>query len=151
MQQDYKAASKTSVDLAQWARKISREWRILFGTSNITELTPETFADCIFGSEDVEDNVEDSENSTNSTAVSWFVLFTDGIECGPCRTAKTNLMRLGSSAVGLGLRVAFVNCQKYRTFCTEEQDAPKPPHSPFVKAWSRSRLERQTHPEGVVL
>jgi hypothetical protein len=35
------------------------------------------------------------------SARAWVVLFTDGLTCAPCRTAKTNLMRLSASVRGL--------------------------------------------------
>ena len=144
MQQDYTKPDPNkrlhSTGVAEWVRSISAEWRILFGTSNITELTPQTFNPTIFGQ---------PEGVAKNT--SWFVLFTDGITCGPCRTAKTNLMRLGSSSAGLGLRVAFVNCKQHRNFCKTEHAAPKSPHAPFIKAWPRSSKQRERNREGVML
>jgi hypothetical protein len=33
----------------------------------------------------------------------WIVLFTDGLECGPCKTAQTNMMRLSAGLGQAGL------------------------------------------------
>jgi len=145
MQQDYKRPDPnrplSAEGVADWVRSVAVEWRILFGISNVTELTPATFNEELFGN-------ATSPEFQNST---WFVLFTDGTTCGPCRTAKTNLMRLGASSAGLSVRVAFVDCQKHRRFCRDEHGAPKAPHSPFIKIWPRSVAQRKLNRPGTLL
>ena len=52
------------------------------------------------------------------------VLFMDGETCGPCRSAKTNALRLSAGLMGSGADavVSFVNCGRdsdVRKFCSE--------------------------------
>eukprot|EP00750_Incisomonas_marina_P032337 INCI9142.4.p1 GENE.INCI9142.4~~INCI9142.4.p1 ORF type:complete len:984 (+),score=126.33 INCI9142.4:332-2953(+) len=148
MQQDYSrqdvSKQLTADGVAAWVRTIAAEWRVLFSRSNITELTPKTFNAALFGD-------DQSEVGTETNGTSWFVLFTDGTACGPCRTAKTNLMRLGASAAGLSVRVAFVDCKRHRSFCRNEHQAPQAPHAPYIKAWPRTVAQRKRNREGVML
>lgn len=39
----------------------------------------------------------------------WFVVFTDGVYCGACRSAMTNALRLSAGLTGMA-QVAVVNC-----------------------------------------
>ena len=73
-----------------WARSIAREWRFLFSYGQVEKISASSF----------------NENGTvgNSTDA-WVVMFTDGLDCGPCKTAKTNLMRLAASMRGLPVQV----------------------------------------------
>ncbi len=168
MQQDLVNKPHPSVPQAEqvqlvtrWVRQVAAEWRVLFGLSKVVEMTPDQLKATLFGSggDDDDNNGESSNggsssNNNNNSNInsSWFVLFTDGTACGPCRTAKTNLMRLGAAAAGLGgVRVAVVDCTRHRRFCTDEHQAPASPHAPFVKVWPRSRAARRRRPEGQML
>jgi hypothetical protein len=153
MQQDYAnpdgKKQLSSDGVALWVRRIAAEWRVLFAQSNVVELTPATFNATLFR-DGTRDGVG-AHSAVESSNASWFVMFTDGTACGPCRTAKTNLMRLGASTAGLSLRVAFVDCQKHRRFCKEVHGAPQPPHAPFIKAWPRTLSQRRRSRDGVML
>lgn len=63
-----------------WAREIAEEWRWLFASASLPALTPATFNATV---------LEDDSSL-------WLVLFTDGTECGPCKTAQTNMLRLSA-------------------------------------------------------
>lgn len=66
----------------------------------------------------------------------WVVLLLDGLECGPCKTAKTNMLRLsaGISPLGLG-KVGFLDCQPpdRRELCYNHLGLPAAPHAPQVR------------------
>lgn len=64
--------------------------------------------------------------------------FTDGFDCAPCKTAKTNMLRLSAGLRGMA-QVGVVNCeaQENREFCYQHQGVPASPHAPQVKAWRR--------------
>lgn len=80
----------------------------------------------------------------NSTQA-WVVMFTDGVECSTCRTAKTNLMRLAASLTGLPVRVGLVDCEQpfQKDFCYSTHALPTPPHRPVLKLWGAGKKHLQ--------
>ena len=66
--------------IVNWAREIAEEWRWLFASASLPALTPATF----------------NETVLQDDSSLWLVLFTDGTECGPCKTAQTNMLRLSA-------------------------------------------------------
>ena len=74
-----------------WALAIAAEWRYLFAASNVTSLDAGSFDATVLRSERA-----------------WLVMFSDGLVCSQCRTAKTNLMRLSASLRGLPVGLGIV-------------------------------------------
>ena len=68
----------------------------------------------------------------------WVVLYTDGLACAPCRTAKTNLMRLSASLRALPVGVGYVDCEApgNRQLCAAT-GLPAPPHAPEWRGFGR--------------
>lgn len=64
------------------------------------------------------------------------ILFVDGVECAPCKTAKTNMLRLSAGLRGLDAGVGYVDCEEgeNRQFCNDI-GLPPPPHAPQVRAF----------------
>jgi thiol-disulfide isomerase/thioredoxin len=124
MQEFDSSTPKTADAIAAWARAVHAEWRWLFARSQLQALTAGDFeaGGVVAGSEEF-----------------WAVLLLDGLECGPCKTAKTNMLRLsaGLAPGGLG-RVGFLDCQppEHRALCTRI-GVPAPPHAPQVRGWQR--------------
>ena len=124
MQQDALETAQAGPDaLAAWAGEVAREWRWLFANADVTTLTGEAFDETVLGSPDF-----------------WLVLFVDGEDCGPCRVALTNLVRLSAGVRGLA-RVGVVDCEL-------EVDAPgggvcarvgvpPAPHAPVIRVFRR--------------
>jgi thiol-disulfide isomerase/thioredoxin len=106
-----------------WVLETAAEWRWLFSSANIAPVAGEAgFAGAVLASPDF-----------------WLLLLIDGLDAGPSRVARTNLMRLGASAAGR-VRVGVVDCE------AEEPDweagglcarlgAPRPPHAPILRAF----------------
>jgi hypothetical protein len=81
-------------------------------------------------------------DSTASTASSLLdsAAPSDGFECGGCKTAKTNILRLSGGLRSGGVanaRVAVVDCEEVESakLCYEHQLIPSAPHAPVVKMW----------------
>lgn len=116
-----------AASLTAWVRAVAAEWRYLFGHADLAKVTPDTFADTVLRSEDM-----------------WVVAFIDSPDCGACRVALTNMMRLSARLRGMA-RVAVVDCSddsragavSMEHFCYTQQGLPRPPHAPIVRAWSR--------------
>lgn len=68
--------------IVSWAREIAEEWRWLFASASLPSLTAETFNATVLEDDSL-----------------WIVLFTDGTECGPCKTAQTNMLRLSAGKI----------------------------------------------------
>ena len=110
------------------------EWRWLFArAAAVARLDDQNFA----------------AEVSNSTAL-WIVLFTDGFECGPCKTAQTNMLRLAAGLDGLA-RVGVVDCEPaaMHAYCQATHGMPLPPHAPQIKAWRRG--PKQADDPGEVL
>jgi len=112
-------------NLATWAREVAVEWRWLFSSSDVRE---------IVGWRGFRRNVIRSLDF-------WLVLFLDGTECGPCRTARTNLMRLSASSRGR-VRTGLVDCETEEPGHAEgglcaKLGMPPPPHAPRLLAFHR--------------
>jgi len=120
MYQQYKGPPVPEQILA-WVRDVAGEWEFLLNYGNVQTVNASIFQDVL--------------NTTDMVVV----LFTDGLECQPCKTAKTNLMRLSSSLAAMPLQTLLVDCQDpgNQDFCYTEHQIPAPPHRPVLKAWPR--------------
>ena len=107
--------------LAEWVRKIAREWRYLISRSTLHTITsPDQFHQVVV-------------NTTDFVVVA----FMDGFECSSCKTARTNAMRLSASLRGFrGVAVAVVDCDSVAMegVCSLQQ-LPSPPYAPVVKGY----------------
>ena len=57
-------------------------------------------------------NPEDFDKTVIRSEAMWVVMFSDGLVCSQCRTAKTNMMRLSAGLRGLPVRVGIVDCEE---------------------------------------
>ena len=124
-QQEYdKSESLEPQAIVDWAREIAEEWRWLFQNAALPELSADGFASTVLEDEAL-----------------WLVLFTDGTECGPCKTAQTNMLRLSAGLAESGAKVGMLDCEPpaMREYCTRVHGMPEPPHAPQVKAWRRGK------------
>lgn len=119
--------------IAAWAKEVAAEWAWLFHAAKPARLNASNFA----------------EEVSSSTAL-WLVLFTDGFECGPCKTASTNMLRLAAGLDGMA-RVGVVDCEpaEMHDYCQTVHGMPLPPHAPQIKAWRRGK--KATDDPGEVL
>lgn len=115
-------ASASADDVVTWARQVAREWRWLFANSELHDMRPVDW---------------DEGGSVQNSTDMWVVLFTDGQDCKPCKSAKTNLMRLSSSVLGLPVACGVLDCAVHRSFCHELHQLPPSPFRPVVKLWPR--------------
>mmetsp|Transcript_43933 Transcript_43933/g.85931 ORF Transcript_43933/g.85931 Transcript_43933/m.85931 type:complete len:228 (+) Transcript_43933:869-1552(+) len=106
--------------MAKWAIEVHKEWQWLFSRSGLVRL-------------DAGDSWTKGVVQSNDFVL---VLFLDGLECGPCKTAKTNMMRLSAGLRGLDVSVAYFDCEppENRAKC-QDIGLPQPPHAPQVWAW----------------
>ena len=111
---------RTPDAIRSWALAIAAEWRYLFAASNVTSLDAGSFDATVLRSERA-----------------WLVMFSDGLVCSQCRTAKTNLMRLSASLRGMPVGVGLVDCEQpaNRELCYETHALPPSPHRPQLKMW----------------
>ena len=111
---------RTPDAIRSWALAIAAEWRYLFAASNVASLDAESFGATVLRSESA-----------------WVVMFSDGLVCSQCRTAKTNLMRLSASLRGLPVGVGLIDCEQpsNRALCYETHALPPSPHRPQLKMW----------------
>ena len=114
---------KDVASVTSWIRAVTKEWRWLFATANIIDISSEQqFRDTVL----------------NSTQF-WVVAFMDGVDCSACKTAKTNAMRLSASLRGYesDVKVAVVDCEEpdAKALCYELQGMPARPHAPVVKGY----------------
>ena len=126
VQQEYDDHNRDVATVAKWVREVAKEWKWLFARSNLTHITsPQHFNQRVIDSPDF-----------------WVLLLLDGLECGPCKTAKTNMMRLSAGLLGLsGVSTGYFDCSvnnTHRTFCAT-LELPSSPHSPQVRAWRRGK------------
>jgi len=107
--------------IVEWVQSIATEWRFLLSQSNVIMTNASAFQEIL--------------NTTDMV----LTLFTDGVECMPCKTARTNLMRLSASLASFPLRVAVVDCEQPENteLCYTDHGVPQPPHRPVLKAWPR--------------
>ena len=119
--QEYQDGSFEPEAIAEWTRKIAREWRYLLSQGRLHSLT----------------TVADFERVVVNSTDFVVVAFMDGFDCASCKTAKTNAMRLSASLRGYeGVSVAVVNCdsESMSEFCSTQQ-LPLPPFAPIVKGY----------------
>lgn len=107
--------------IVEWAQSIAAEWRFLLSRSNVIMTNASSLQDIL--------------NTTDMV----LTLFTDGVECMPCKTARTNLMRLSASLASFPLRTAVIDCEQPENaeLCYTEHGLPPSPHRPVLKAWPR--------------
>ena len=113
-----------SVDgVKSWIRKVEKEWKWLFKTSNIIMI----------------ENKEQFQHEVLNSTTFWVVAFMDGMDCSACKTAKTNAMRLSASLRGFykDVQVGVVDCEEpeARELCYDDQQLPSRPHAPVVKGY----------------
>jgi thiol-disulfide isomerase/thioredoxin len=131
MHQDAHAVANSGVDaIAAWALEVRREWVWLFGAAELAELNGETFPAAVQG-------------ETDEARDFWLVLFLDGEDCGPCRVARSNVVRLSAGVRGLA-RVGVLDCDAEEPGWHEggicrRLGLPAPPHQPVVRAFRRGR------------
>eukprot|EP00912_Choanoflagellata_sp_UC4_P000423 UC4_evm2s261 len=82
-QQEFQG-TRDAESLMTWAKRVQNEWLWLFHRANLLQAHVGTIEHDILPSEDL-----------------WIMIFTDGFECAPCKTAKTNAMRLSAGLMGL--------------------------------------------------
>jgi len=121
-QQIYHDASSQGADATiEWSRRVANEWLWLFARANLTTADHTTIESVVLPSKDL-----------------WVIVFSDGLDCAPCKTAKTNAMRLSAGLRGLA-KIGILDCDasdENREVC-DQHGAPQPPHAPMVKAWRR--------------
>ncbi|EKX40209.1 hypothetical protein GUITHDRAFT_113690 [Guillardia theta CCMP2712] len=123
--------SKDPDSIISWARAVAKEWKWLYSQTDVpTFKTSSDFRDNVLGSLDL-----------------WFVVFTDGVFCGPCRTAITNLLRLGAGVAGLA-KAAIVDCEadEMHGLCYDDIKLPPPPHSPEIRIFRKGPKDNTTAP-----
>jgi thiol-disulfide isomerase/thioredoxin len=138
MVQRYRKKERKPEEIREWAKTIADEWTYLFHASNVTTIEAPAFRRTV---------LEDEKSM-------WIVMFSDGLACAQCRTAKTNMMRLSSGLHGLPIRIGIVDCERpeSRGLCYGKGDdaadgpdggateqismgLPDPPHRPQCRAW----------------
>ena len=127
LQQGYDMGAQSSAEhIVAWARTIAREWTWLWAHSDVRRL----------GS-----RAEFDATVTNSTLF-WAVIFLDGETCAPCKTAKTNALRLSASLLRSApdsAGVATLDCAstaELRAWCSETIGVPAAPHAPHVRGFA---------------
>mmetsp|Transcript_15762 Transcript_15762/g.23152 ORF Transcript_15762/g.23152 Transcript_15762/m.23152 type:complete len:667 (+) Transcript_15762:33-2033(+) len=110
--------SKTADSLVTWARQVAEEWTWLYASAVLEPLNTDAAFDQV----------------VLSSKMLWFVVFTDGVYCGQCRTAMTNALRLSAGVAGMA-KVGVVNCEEdsAQALCYERARLPAPPHAPEVR------------------
>ena len=124
--------ARTPEAIREWALAVAAEWRYLFAASNVTSLDAGSFGGAVLHSE-----------------AAWLVMFSDGLVCSQCRTAKTNLMRLSASLRGLPVGVGLVDCEQEhnRRLCYTTHQLPPTPHRPLLKVWRSGDKRADTAPD----
>eukprot|EP00960_Hanusia_phi_P047237 758314-Hanusia_phi.AAC.2 len=123
--------SKDPEKIISWARAVAKEWRWLYSQTDVpTFKSSSDFRRSVLGSLDL-----------------WFVVFTDGMFCGPCRTAITNLLRLSAGVAGLA-KAAIVDCEadEMHGLCYDDVKLPPPPHSPEIRIFRKGPKDNATAP-----
>lgn len=125
---------KSSERVRAWALDTAREWWYLFDHANVSQLSAQTFTSAV---------IDDEQRA-------WIVLFTDGFACAPCRTARTNLLRLSASLRGLPVGIGVVDCERPTNvaYCRQVHKMPERPHAPAFLAWPRGPKRRGGDLEG---
>jgi hypothetical protein len=123
--------SKDADTLTKWARQVAEEWTWLYSQAILEPIkSNEAFDELVLASNSL-----------------WFLVFTDGVYCGACRTAMTNALRLSSSVAGVA-KVGVVNCEDEQTqyLCYERVKLPPPPHSPQVRIFKSGPKDHASSP-----
>jgi len=129
--QEYSGNKDSAEDLVAWATAVGKEWRWLFRRSRlVTFASPDHFLAAVAdvpgaltsnqvkapsakvrGLEDAAwAAAEASGGGLIGGGAFWVIMFSDGVDCQPCKTAKTNLMRVAAGLHGLPARVGVVDC-----------------------------------------
>ncbi|GMI43848.1 hypothetical protein TrCOL_g9998 [Triparma columacea] len=116
-------ANQPEPQIREDAFEVAAEWLWLFDRAKVEKIK---------GKDEFEEKVVNSEEF-------HIVLFLDGETCAPCRSAKTNALRLSAGLLsgGGGGVVSFVNCAttEMRKFCVDDVGIPQAPHAPQVLGW----------------
>jgi thiol-disulfide isomerase/thioredoxin len=126
MHQDAHTISMNGPDpIIEWVTNVQREWLWLFANANIAELDSESFPAAVQGESD-------------EAKEFWLVLFQDGEDCGPCRVARSNIVRLAAGVNGLA-NVGILDCdaEEYDGSLCQRLGLPSPPHQPVIRAFRR--------------
>jgi len=98
--------------------EVAEEWVWLFARSQVNKL--------VSREEFLQNVIEDKENF-------HIVSFLDGLTCGPCKSARTNALRLSAGLLGhegaRNVTVSFFDCSLDRDFC-REAGVSSPPFAP---------------------
>lgn len=127
----YQASGLSSEAIVEAARNVAAEWMWLFARSNVTQIAnPDAFRREVMTAEEFH-----------------VILFTDGVTCAPCRSSKTNALRLSAGLAGSGSSavVRFFDCsasQWNSNFCTQDVGVPPPPHAPQVRGFGTGNKTR---------
>ena len=113
--------NKDVAGISEWARQVEKEWRYLFANSNLVRLNHSNF-----------------QRTVLNTTEFWVVCFLDGLDCSSCKTASTNMLRLGAALNGMA-RIGIVDCseESEHDFCYSNQEIPRAPHPAIVKVWGK--------------
>ena len=175
--QEFLGDKDNGVELVAWAAAVAREWAWLFDRAAVTSFRDPTHffkalvatAPRTGASASATAHVagaagnEGEDSGTGDVGTLWLVLFTDGVDCQPCKTAKTNLLRVSAGLFGLPAAVGVVDCTQptLAAFCYQagkclghapgtaaEEDwvaaavqllpchaLPAAPHAPVLKAF----------------
>jgi len=140
--QEYLGNKDNGQELVEWASTVAKEWTWLFRRSAVTSfadpahfsrtlLSPAVAASSSSSSRRRSTSATsssssrgDDDDSSSSSSMLWLVLFTDGVDCQPCKTAKTNLMRVSAGLYGLPASVGLVDCTQpaMAGFCYGQPD-----------------------------
>lgn len=121
-----------------WSAQVKKEWSWLFKRSSLVQ---------------IESPASLSLMMDAAPKQLFLVLFLDGVDCQPCKTAKTNLLRLAASLHSSNVTVAFADCEleSLHEWCYGEGEClgsdselpceglPPAPHAPFLKALTSHR------------
>ena len=97
--------------VVDWALMVAREWSWLFARSELVVFkSPKHFRTEL---------LRPPSSGKENDYPFWVVMFTDGVDCQACKTAKTNLMRLAASLHDVPARVGLVDCEEdaHREWC----------------------------------
>jgi curved DNA-binding protein CbpA len=97
--------------LVDWAAQVAHEWAWLFERSKLVTFSrPEQFLDTMVLNNNNIIHDSSQNNKQEQQPEFWVVMFTDGVDCQACKTAKTNLLRLAAGLHGQRARVGLVDC-----------------------------------------
>jgi hypothetical protein len=117
--------------LTKWAMGLRKQWQWLLAQADVESLTGASFARRVLGV-----NASDMDDA-DAAQDFWLVLFSDGFSCGPCKWARTSVMRLSAGVRGLA-HVGEMDCEEHGDVC-RSVGVPPPPHAPQIRAFRRGK------------